>query len=500
MSSFFFFERLEETDEVKRPSFIPCPTDFKEAIGAIANIGVQFNVHVISEALFILKDDRPLEDWMKSLIESAVFAGAVVGMMVMGYLGDTLGRDRAMVVTMILLAFGSAGSSVLTWGSGNSLYYVMAAFRFLLGIGSGGVYPLYAAKAVEEGGDLDHVGKSIKSAKGFFWRLPGAMLVFILALILFISQLSHELQWRILLGLGVIFPVINIIEIILVPRKMNMEFEAAKHRRNQSVFSLVCTKNNFQNLVVTGGCWFLYDAVYYGTTLVQPEIVDKLWPDDSFESNCLHSVIPLICALPVATFAIYILRTFGTRLLQIWGFIAVSTFYFALSILDYLNPSSISSVYVIYILLYSSFWLPNISTYVLCAETYSPEVRGTMTGISAALGKLGAISGNWVFTALFHSEGLRLCMGGCAIISFLGAVISCALMESEEVRLHRNINIRRQTSSFRETFVSSVPEITSYISVPDEGMLIRRSENILKGEFDNISKPSRGSSFCSRSC
>ena len=129
--------------------------------------------------------------------------------------------------------------------------------------------PLYAAKAVEEGGDLDHVGKSIKSAKGFFWRLPGAMLVFILALILFISQLSDELQWRILLGLGVIFPVINIIEIILVPRKMNMEFEAAKHRQNQSVFSIVCTKNNFQNLVVTGGCWFLYDAVYYGNNMLE---------------------------------------------------------------------------------------------------------------------------------------------------------------------------------------------------------------------------------------
>ena len=74
---------------------------------------------------------------------------------------------------MVFLATGALGTSIFTWGTTKSIFSTMAGFRFLLGVGSGGVYPLYAAKAIEEAGNIDHKMKSLCAAKGFFWRLPG---------------------------------------------------------------------------------------------------------------------------------------------------------------------------------------------------------------------------------------------------------------------------------------------------------------------------------------
>eukprot|EP00494_Astrolonche_serrata_P034136 UN34405 len=145
-----------------------------------------------------MEDKYELEDWLSGLLDSSVFYGAIAGMVIMGYLGDVIGRNRAMLFTMTLLASGALGSALCSWGSGKTIYITIACFRFLLGIGSGGVYPLYAAKAVEEcqhGGDV--ISKSQNSARGFFWRLPGALLVFVVAIILHFSGSRTEFQWRV---------------------------------------------------------------------------------------------------------------------------------------------------------------------------------------------------------------------------------------------------------------------------------------------------------------
>ena len=62
----------------------------------------------------------------------------------MGYAGDVLGRRNAMLLTQGLSALGAIGSALFTWGSAETIYSVMGACRFLLGVGVGGKYPLTA--------------------------------------------------------------------------------------------------------------------------------------------------------------------------------------------------------------------------------------------------------------------------------------------------------------------------------------------------------------------
>ena len=87
------------------------------------------------------------------------------------YAGDAIGRRRAMALTNLLTVLGALGSALLTWGDAATVYSVLMACRFVLGVGVGGKYPLAAtirAEACSEGDTPRHSATEV--AKGFFWQ------------------------------------------------------------------------------------------------------------------------------------------------------------------------------------------------------------------------------------------------------------------------------------------------------------------------------------------
>ena len=58
---------------------------------------------------------------------------------------------------------------------------------------------------------------------------------------------------------------------------------------------------------------------------------------------------------------------------------------------------------LLYCLLYGTLWITKVTCYVLPSETYRVEVRSTLNGISSALGKLGAITGSYLFEEMLNS-------------------------------------------------------------------------------------------------
>ena len=80
----------------------------------------------------------------------------VVGQLVGGALGDSpwLGRLGALLLVMALQIAASLGSALLFIPGGHrgDIYLWLAGWRFLLGIGAGGVYPLAAVLSAEQGG------------------------------------------------------------------------------------------------------------------------------------------------------------------------------------------------------------------------------------------------------------------------------------------------------------------------------------------------------------
>lgn len=105
----------------------------------------------------------------------SIFVGAIAGQLSMGYLGDLIGRTKALFFTLLLASFGGLGSALFSHGSPESIYAIIIMCRFILGIGVGGVYPLSATKAAEDSSAGGGKVNSVESAKSFFWQSPGAI-------------------------------------------------------------------------------------------------------------------------------------------------------------------------------------------------------------------------------------------------------------------------------------------------------------------------------------
>ena len=195
--------------------------DHSALICALSNLSIQYNFTAVTVALALMQHPElppssphaayPRSLAQESLLKSLVFAGAVVGQLVMGYAGDAVGRRRAMALTNLLTVLGALGSALLTWGEAASVYSVLMACRFVLGVGVGGKYPLAAtirAEACTEGDAPLHSATEV--AKGFFWQTPGAMLPYAVGLLVLHwpsssgSLAAVSLQFRLVLGLGAV--------------------------------------------------------------------------------------------------------------------------------------------------------------------------------------------------------------------------------------------------------------------------------------------------------
>jgi len=74
------------------------------------------------------------------LASTSVLVGAILGQLTMGYIGDCLGRARALQLTMALSILGalvSAFAVPLTESKPSSIFYFIAIARFFLGVGVG---------------------------------------------------------------------------------------------------------------------------------------------------------------------------------------------------------------------------------------------------------------------------------------------------------------------------------------------------------------------------
>ncbi len=202
----------------------------KQFIGSLGNFSVQFNLQVASIVISIMTTsgdvippktgpfDFPQPDWSSKYSKGIVFAGAFVGMIFMGYLGDVLGRRLGMMATLSLVVLGALGCAVAPWLSDRTgdVWYLLAAMRFVLGAGVGGIYPMAAATAAEAGKATENEhGEDAdalwRSSWAFFWQSPGAAAPYLVAWALVAMGLpagGTATQATILFLIGAVLPAV----------------------------------------------------------------------------------------------------------------------------------------------------------------------------------------------------------------------------------------------------------------------------------------------------
>jgi hypothetical protein len=145
-----FLGHLEEVGSLE----LVFPASHDQTTALISNCSTSYNVVSISIILPILSTsslyNSSLTDTTSSIVASSLIAGMIIGQLIGGAMGDLIGRKQGMMLVMFLQVIGSVGSAFSYDGFGGwSVFEQLAIWRFLVGIGCGGVYPLAALLSSE---------------------------------------------------------------------------------------------------------------------------------------------------------------------------------------------------------------------------------------------------------------------------------------------------------------------------------------------------------------
>ena len=152
-----------------------------------------YDLFIIGVAMALIKPIWHVDKVEEGLVESTALLAAAIGALLFGRIADMLGRKRIYGVEVLVLAAGaiaSAFSPGIWW---------LIGFRFILGIGIGGDYPVSATIMSEYAGKA-HRGMLVSLV--FAMQAAGLIVGPLLAAALLSTHLSHDIIWRMLVSFG----------------------------------------------------------------------------------------------------------------------------------------------------------------------------------------------------------------------------------------------------------------------------------------------------------
>ncbi|KAL7686711.1 putative major facilitator superfamily, MFS transporter superfamily [Plasmopara halstedii] len=413
-------------------------------VSAIANLSTAYNLAVINYALMMLERSYPNSSpELRSTVDSCSLVGAIVGQLTFGYVGAVVGRKKGMILTLLLSILGAASSALLPWGT-DSVYHILAACRFVLGVGVGGVYPLSAASAVESTHSQDEFRKSKIVAAVFSFQGIGQLLAPLMAYIMLILQVQRAIEWRLLLLIGAFpglfvlrraFDVKEDLPLSSTTPLIELQRFGVKGSHRLSLWKKLQASPSLRRKLF-GACasWFLFDVTFYGNVIFTPIILQDTYGLDKhhFADVALCSLVVAAIALPGNLLAICVVGRISFKAIQILGFVVMALLFLALGVfyeqlLDY--RGLLLGMYAL-TFFFSNFG-PNVGTFCLPAEIFSEDVRVELNGIAAAAGKLGAAVGAASFGIIEARFGVSYLLGLSATVSMLGALVTYKYIPSK---------------------------------------------------------------------
>ncbi len=387
---------------------------------------------------------------------STSLIGAAMGAFVFGKISDIFGRKAIYGLEVIILTIAAIGSAF----SQDIMQLII--WRFILGIGIGGDYPISAIIMSEYSNRKDR-GKLI----GMVFSLQGIGLIAgpMVAILILMLGVPHDIAWRILLGLGAI-PAASVIylrrKIKETPHfslsvKGNVDNTVGainditgsnikvKHENQQAGIKAKAKWTDILKypynlrLLGTMGSWFLVDWAFYGNSISWPLVMKSFLPHASFiQGLAMSTIVFVIFAAPFYWIAAFNLDGVGRKFIQSFGFIGMALAYLIISLVSY---SGYTLVPVAFMLIFGLSYIfvefgPNMTTFIYPAEVFPTSIRGLGDGLSAGAGKTGAFIGTFLFPLLLTTVKIQGTFLVLAVISVLGAILTLvALPETKNVSL-----------------------------------------------------------------
>jgi MFS family permease len=383
-----------------------------------------YDLFVIGIVSTLLKGQWHLGAAQLALLNAVMLGAAFLGATAFGRLADVIGRTRVYWISAAMMVLAAIGS-------GLSLNLAMlVAFRFLLGFGVGGDYPVSAVLMSEYS---HHANRGRMIGLVFSAQAVGLIIGPLTALALLGGGVSPGLTWRLLLGLGAIPAAVAVWLRRTMPEPPRYRIRPSRRpraRRGRGAWELMASRTLLVTLAGTAGCWFLLDYAFYGNTISTPQIIDLIAPHASQTATiAIELAIFAAAAVPGYALAIARMDRIGHRRLQFVGFAAMGTCFAVIGLVPGMTTVVIPFLLAYGISYFFTEFGPNMTTFVLPGELFPTRLRATGHGISAGVGKLGAFIGVFLFPVLQGTLGLRGTLLLTAGISVLGALLTLVLPE-----------------------------------------------------------------------
>jgi PHS family inorganic phosphate transporter-like MFS transporter len=395
------------------------------------------------------------------LLASSALLGAAFGPIIFGILGDRLGRGKIYAVSLTVMSVGAVGSAFSGPFLGLSTISVLTLWRFVLGVGIGGDYPL-SATIMSEYSNVRSRGRLVATvfAMQGFGLLAGAAVS--LAVTYFAPSL--DIAWRLILGAGAVPALLTIYYRLRIPETPRFSLsQGAVQEAARTVESVTGTKvvangggrrlkipfrtilRSYGVLILaTSLAWFLLDVSFYSTSIFNPLILKQIGFAASAGSSVIDQVrrlalgnvlIALIAAVPGYWVAVALIDRIGRRPLQLIGFGVMAAAFLLLSFAYAQLIGTIAAFLTLYgLTFFFANFGPNTTTFVYPSEVFPTSFRTTGHGIAAAAGKTGAVIAVALFPALYLTYGLSWFFGILAIAAFLGFVVTITLLPETSQR------------------------------------------------------------------
>ncbi|KAG1359654.1 inorganic phosphate transporter 1-4-like [Cocos nucifera] len=395
---------------------------------------------------------------VSAAVNGVAFCGTLSGQLFFGWLGDKMGRKRVYGMTLMLMVLASGLPYDHT---PESVMATVCFFRFWLGFGIGGDYPLSATIMSE------YANKKIRGA--FIAAVFAMQGIGILAggtvAIVVSAAFKHyfpapsyaadavastvpqaDFVWRLVLMFGAIPAALTYYWRMKMPEtarytalvsrnakqaaadmskvlQVQLEEEQTKVDRMSGggtnsfgLFSREFVARHGLHLLGTATTWFLLDIAFYSQNLFQKDIFSAIgWIpkaatmdalEEMFKIARAQTLIALCGTVPGYWFTVALIDIIGRFRIQLIGFFMMTAFMLGLAIPyhHWTTPGNHIGFVVMYAftIFFANFG-PNSTTFVVPAEIFPARLRSTCHGISAASGKLGAIVGSFGFLYLAQS-------------------------------------------------------------------------------------------------
>ncbi|XP_010069130.2 low affinity inorganic phosphate transporter 1 [Eucalyptus grandis] len=426
-----------------------------------------------------------------SAVTGVALSGTLAGQIFFGWLGDKMGRKRVYGVTLMLMIFCSIASGLSFGKEAKGVIATLCFFRFWLGFGIGGDYPL-SATIMSEYANKKTRGAFIAAVfamQGFGILAGGAVSIIVSAAfkaaypapaydvnpsLSTVPQADYV--WRIILMFGAVPAALTYYWRMKMPEtarytalvaknaqqaaadmskvlRVDLEAEPEKvEPREQGndfgLFSKQFVQRHGLHLLGTTTTWFLLDIAFYSQNLFQKDIYTSIgWLpaaekmsaiEEVYRIGRAQSLIALCATVPGYWFTVALIDKMGRFAIQLMGFFFMTVFMFALAIPynHWKSPGNSTGFLIMYSLtfFFANFG-PNATTFVVPAEIFPARFRSTCHGISAAAGKAGSLLGTFGFVYAVDGIGIKKTMMILGATNCLGVVFTFLVPEAKGLSL-----------------------------------------------------------------